>query len=80
MITTCQPDIILMDILMPELDGLATTQQLRAMPKYASTPIIAVTALTMPGDRERCLAAGMNDFLTKPLSLETLHATIEAYL
>ncbi len=71
------PDLILMDIQMPELDGLSAIRQLRAKPGFARTPIIAITALTMPGDRERCLAAGANEYMAKPLSLRKLVAMIE---
>ncbi|WP_129628957.1 response regulator [Candidatus Oscillochloris fontis] len=66
------PDLILMDIQMPELDGLSAIRQLRANPVFAKTPIIALTALAMPGDRERCLAAGANEYMAKPVSLRSL--------
>ncbi len=75
-----QPALILMDIQMPVLDGLAATRQLRALPGFATTPIIALTALAMPDDRERCLAAGANAYLSKPVSLHALVATITAML
>ena len=75
------PDLILMDIQMPELDGLETLKQIRAHQDIiAAIPIIAVTALAMPGDRERCLAAGANEYLSKPLSLKNLAQLIEQHL
>jgi CheY-like chemotaxis protein len=71
-----RPAVILMDIQMPEMDGLEATRRIRAIPEYGSVPIIAITALAMPGDRERCLEAGANDFMTKPLSQRALMAKI----
>jgi CheY-like chemotaxis protein len=77
---TSRPDVILMDIQMPEMDGLAAIEQLRRTPAAASTPIVALTALAMAGDRERCLAAGANEYLSKPVSLRELVSLIEDYL
>ncbi len=74
------PDLILMDIQMPGLDGITAIQQIRLDPQTSSTPIIALTALAMDGDRERCLAAGANDYLVKPVKLKQLVAIIEQFL
>ena len=74
------PDLILMDIQMPEMDGLEATRQIRANLSLASIPIIALTALAMLGDRERCLAAGANEYMTKPVSLKKLLNLIAQYL
>ncbi|MGF1523020.1 MAG: ATP-binding protein [Leptolyngbyaceae cyanobacterium] len=72
-----QPDIILMDIQMPEVDGLEAIQKLRCNSTLANVPIIAVTALAMAGDRERCLTAGANAYLSKPIKLQKLLALIQ---
>ncbi len=79
-IAEARPDVILMDIQMPEMDGLEATRHLRAMPDYQDTPIIALTALAMPGDREQCLAAGANEYLTKPVRLKGLVETMHRLL
>ncbi len=79
-ITEARPDMILMDIQMPEMDGLEATRRLRGIPDYKATPIIALTALAMPGDRERCMAAGATEYLTKPVSLKGLVELIQRLL
>jgi len=73
-----QPDIILMDVQMPVMDGLAATRRLRAAPQFASVPIVALTALAMPGDRERCLEAGATVYVSKPVGLKELASLISA--
>ncbi|MCB0021634.1 MAG: response regulator, partial [Caldilinea sp.] len=65
-------DLILMDIQLPGMDGLEVTRRLRLDSRFVVTPIIAVTALAMPGDRERCLEAGATEYISKPLNLGDL--------
>jgi two-component system, sensor histidine kinase and response regulator len=77
---TLAPDLILMDINMPDMDGIEATRRLRQYPHLQQTPIIALTALAMEGDRERCLAAGMQEYLSKPVQLKQLVATLRHYL
>ncbi len=75
-----KPDLILMDVQMPGVDGLEATRRLRADSHLAEVPVIALTALAMPGDKERCLAAGANEYLSKPVSLKKLVKIVETYL
>lgn len=75
-----KPDLILMDIQMPEMDGLEATRQIRADRELAGIPIIALTSLAMPGDREKCLEAGVDEYLAKPVSLKKLIEAIGQYL
>lgn len=73
-------DLILMDISLPEIDGCTATRELRADPRTVHTPIIALTAHAMAGDRERALEAGCNDYDTKPIELDRLLAKMQALL
>ncbi|WP_013324044.1 PAS domain-containing protein [Gloeothece verrucosa] len=75
-----QPDLILMDICLPGINGLEAIQQIRQLPDLKDIPIIAVTALALTGDRERCLEAGANEYLSKPLKLKELVALIQSLL
>ena len=72
--------LVLMDVQMPVLDGLAATRALRALPGRAHWPVLALTANAFAEDRQACLAAGMNDFLTKPLDPQRLQATLARHL
>lgn len=75
-----KPDLILMDIQMPEINGLEAIRQIRTNPKLANIPIIALTALAMPGDEERCMTAGANSYLAKPVKLKRLGEVIKEFL
>jgi PAS domain S-box-containing protein len=79
-LTNHSPDLILMDVSLPDLDGLAVTRQLKLNPNRMHIPIVAMTALVMVGDRERCLAAGMQDYISKPTNSDRLAAILERYL
>ncbi len=69
-------DLILMDLEMPEMDGIGATQAIRAGERAPNIPIVALTAQAMRGDRERCIAAGMNAYLSKPINPELLYKTL----
>jgi signal transduction histidine kinase/CheY-like chemotaxis protein/HAMP domain-containing protein len=73
-------DLILMDVMMPRLDGYATMTTIRQMPQFGMLPIIAVTARAMPGDRDKSLTAGASDYVTKPVDTDELLSCIERWL
>jgi CheY-like chemotaxis protein len=75
-----QPDLILMDIQMPGMNGLDAIKQIRMDANLAQIPIIALTALAMPGDRDRCLEAGANEYISKPVRLKQLTSLIQEML
>lgn len=72
--------IILMDMMMPDMDGYEAIPALRSMPAYQQLPIIAVTAQAMTGDREKCLAAGADDYVSKPVDVTVLVEKLNRYL
>ena len=74
------PDLILMDIQMPVIDGIEVIKQIRLNPDLVDIPIIALTALAMAGDREKCLAVGANEYLTKPVKLKSLEQMMQTLL
>lgn len=74
------PDLIILDIHMPGLDGFEVIEKLRNEDRFSNTPIIALTASAMMGDRERAMAAGFTGYITKPIRLEALRAEVERLL
>ncbi len=78
--TTGRPDLIIMDIQLPTMSGLEVTGQLRQLPDFSHTPIIAITAYAMKGDREKLLAAGFDAYLSKPINTRELPGVISEML
>lgn len=73
-------DVILMDMMMPEMDGYETIQEIRKMPKFARLPIIAITAKAMIGDRQKCIDAGASDYISKPVDIDQLLSLLRVWL
>jgi two-component system, cell cycle response regulator DivK len=79
-LTSFQPDLILMDIQLPDIDGLELTRQLRSSPLTRTTTIVAVTAYAMKGDEERARAAGVDGYISKPIEKEAFRRVVAQYL
>jgi CheY-like chemotaxis protein len=73
-------DIVLMDVMMPEMDGLTATREIRAQPEWKKLPIIMLTAKAMRDDQEKCLSAGANDYMAKPLDVEKLLSLVRVWM
>jgi len=73
-------EIVLMDIMMPEMDGMETMREIRKLPQFKGLPIVAVTAKAMKGDREKCIEAGAWDYLSKPVDPEQLLSVLRGWL
>ena len=80
MLKSLHPDLILMDINMPEMDGYTLTAKIRALSGFGNVPIVALTANVMRGDRERSLEAGCDGYIQKPIDIDLLPQQVERYL
>ena len=80
MVASDPPDLIVMDILMPRMDGLQAATHIKNNPKTQGIPILAATAKALPGDKEKCLAAGCDGYIAKPFTYKELGAAIEELL
>ena len=80
LLRTLQPDLVLMDIALPGMDGLELTRQLKATDAFAGVPIVALSAFAMKGDQEKAFAAGCDGYITKPINTRTFAAQVAAFM
>ncbi|MNE66453.1 Response regulator MprA [compost metagenome] len=73
-------DLVLMDVMMPVMDGLTATRTIRRNPDWKKLPIITLTAKAMPDDQQRCIEAGANDYMAKPLDVEKLLSLVRVWM
>jgi len=73
-------ELVLMDIMMPIMDGIEATKRIRALTDYQATPIISLTAKAMPGDKHKCIEAGASEYLTKPIDTDKLLSILRVWL
>lgn len=73
-------DLVLMDVMMPVMDGLTATREIRSKPKWKNLPIITLTAKAMPDDQERCIEAGASDYMAKPVDVEKLLSLVRVWM